>query len=189
MRNLGLNTVQIPFYASDFNGGDNQSLLSTILSLVYNARLSAILVLVGNDTTKIAKAASYAANNSDVVTALTLPSADCIRAARDASPSLTLIIPVKHEADLLRLNAGTDTDIVAALDMNHVKTVADVATSDSLNDRMKTYYHESVACTRHSPLEFANCFLCRRLRTIRRDFRFLCRLRSVQSVRRNGNFR
>lgn len=159
MRNLGLNTVQIPFYTSDFNGGDNQSLLSKILSLVYNARLSAILVLIGNDTTTIAKAASYAANNSDVVTALTLPSAEYIRAARDAAPSLTLMIPVKNEADLLRLNAGTDTNIVAALDMNHVTTVADVASSDSLNDRMKMYYHESLACTRRSPLEYTKCFL------------------------------
>ena len=159
MRNLGLNTVQIPFYTSDFNGGDNQALLSKILSLVHNANLSAVLVLIGNDTTTIAKAATYAANNSDVVTALTLPSGDFIRAARDAAPLLTLMVPIKNEADLVNLNAGTtDTNIVVALDMNHVTTVADVASSDSLNDRMKLYYHESLACTRRSPLEYTKCF-------------------------------
>lgn len=159
MRKLGLNTVRIPFYTSDFNGGDNQSLLTDILSLVSRARLSAVLVLIGNDTTAIAPAATYAASHSDVVTALTLPSADFIRAARDAAPSLTLMVPVSNEAELTKLNVGTDTNIVAALDLNHVTTVADVASSDSLNDRMKLYYHESVACTQSAPLEYSKCFL------------------------------
>lgn len=158
MRKLGLNAVQIPFYTSDFNGGHNQSLLTDLLSLVLKSQLSAVLVLIGNDTTTISLAASYAASHSDVVTALTLPSADYIRAARAAAPSLTLMVPVSSETDLMTLNVGTDTNIVAALDMNHVTTVADVASSDSLNDRMKLYYHESLACTRRAPLEYAQCF-------------------------------
>lgn len=157
MRKLGINTVQIPFYTSDFTGGDNQSLLSDILADVEDARLSAILVLIGNDTTTIARAASFAASCRTVVTALTLPSADYVRAARDAAPSLTLMVPVT-EGDLTSLDFGNDDNIVAALDMNHATTVADVASSDSLNDRMKLYYHESLACTRRSPLEYAKCF-------------------------------
>jgi hypothetical protein len=72
----------------DFTGGDNQSLLSDILADVEDARLSAILVLIGNDTTTIARAASFAGSCRTVVTALTLPSAAYIRAARDAAPTL-----------------------------------------------------------------------------------------------------
>lgn len=155
MVTLGLNAVQIPFKTADFTDGKSQSLLTDILDLVEAANLDAILVLVGNDDAAIFKAAEYAASHNAVV-ALTLPSQEDITAARSAASTLPLMIPLPV-ADLNQLSLQ-EPNVFAAIDVNHAENVADVASSNSLNDRMKQYYHESVACAKRSPIEYSKCF-------------------------------
>ena len=46
----------------------------------------------------------------------------------------------------------------AGLDVGLHGTVTDVASSDSLTDRMKMFYHESLVCMDRSPIEWLECY-------------------------------
>jgi len=167
MKALGINAVQIPVPLSAFVSPDAVvDVITHVLSFVEESGLKAILQL---DPTNLVPdlvvkatgtAAAYAANTS-AVAALTLPNIqpNILRKARQAAPSLPLFIPVNmgHLPRLAEYSMG-DPNVFASLDLNHATTPADVASSTPLDDRMKLYYHESMACINRSPLEYAACY-------------------------------
>uniref|UniRef100_A0A7S3KZU2 Uncharacterized protein n=1 Tax=Amphora coffeiformis TaxID=265554 RepID=A0A7S3KZU2_9STRA len=175
MKKAGLNTVQIPFPLSAFQQEEDTdaddattttttttttllvSELSSVLSHVLRADLQAILVLVGPDNDNaVTAAAQYAALHSDTLLGLTVPSAQSLGAARAAQPDLKLFVPV-NQGEIKDLTFP-DANTFGALDLTHTGTVGDVASSTPLDDRMKLYYHESLACVERSPLEFSACY-------------------------------
>jgi hypothetical protein len=74
-----------------------------------------------------------------------------------------LLVPVlqddlKHMRDTMDYRIADDPHVFAALDLGHTGTVADVASSNSADDRMKLFYHESLACVLRAPLEYSSCY-------------------------------
>jgi len=55
--------------------------------------------------------------------------------------------------------AFADENPYLAMDMDLSTTVADIASSNRLDDRMKIFYHESImACIHRSHIDFAQCY-------------------------------
>lgn len=163
MKTLGLNTVQIPVPLSAFAADDDGSIIQVLdnyMAMTNSAGMKAILVLVDvdkdEDSFAVASAATYAASKTDIL-ALTLPSKSTkvVSSARAMAPSLPLFLPA-NGGDLTELEA-IDENIYAAMDMSHTLTVGDVASSTSVDDRMKLFYHEGVSCTSRSPIEYSQC--------------------------------
>jgi hypothetical protein len=164
MHKQGLNTVQIPFpitaflHDSSSQADEVLDLLSKVRQMADDAKLQAILVLEGDDNDDaVAAAAQFCVQHS---MALMLPSAQSFRAARAADDTLPLYVPInlstiKHMKDTFPAN---DPYVFGALSMDHTSTVADIASSTSVDDRMKLFYHEAMACLGRSPLEYATCF-------------------------------
>lgn len=164
MAKLGLNTVQIPVLTSAFEGGkeDTSKAVGEMLNLVSDAGLSAILVLVEAEETSdvegaVLSAAKFASNMNAVV-GITLPSKDdsLVAAARSVVSTLPLFLPIN--AGHLEKLASSDENVYGALDLSHTKTIGDVASSTSTDDRMKLFYHEAISCISRSPIEFAICY-------------------------------
>jgi hypothetical protein len=195
MKQIGLNTVQIPIPLDIFmglNDGQQQDtaqsrdrdhhdhphdrhrldattttgpspwldLLTNVIAMAATAELQVILVLVENgppDDVLVATAAQYAVDQQ--VLGLTVPRSNAVTAARSAAgPNLNLLVPVLQD-DLKHLaERQYDKNVFAALDLGHTGTVADVASSTSADDRMKLFYHESLACVLRSPLEYSACY-------------------------------
>ncbi|GAX24520.1 hypothetical protein FisN_18Lh074 [Fistulifera solaris] len=166
MHQHGLNTVQIPFPLTAFLNDDNNSqtddelldLLSKIRQMADDAQLQAILVLEGNDNDDAVTAAAQFCVQHDM--SLMLPSVQSFHAARAVDSTLPLYVPInlstiQHMKELFPAN---DSYVFGALSMDHTSTVADIASSTSVDDRMKLFYHESMACLGRSPLEYATCF-------------------------------
>jgi hypothetical protein len=161
MHKLGLNTVQIPFPVTAFLHDDDDALLellSSIRQMADDAQLQAILVLEGDDNDDAVAAAAQFCVQHDM--ALQLPSVQSFRAARAVDATLPLYVPInlstiQHMKTTLPAN---DSYVWGALSMDHTSTVADIASSNSLDDRQKLFYHESMACLGRSPLEYATCF-------------------------------
>ena len=166
MRDLGLNTVQIPVPVTVFEDTDTGTtsnedvqdyLAKTLLPQIQDAGLQAILQLQGQDNDdSVAAAAHFAALHSSVVFGLTVPSRNSLRAARAAETSLKILVPVT-QGDLAFLDFP-DTNTFGALDLGHTTSVGDVASSTSADDRSKLFYHENTACIARSPLEYAQCY-------------------------------
>lgn len=148
MASLGINTVQIPFplmaFAPDMsNVSHDVNLVSDLTRILkYIKRtgtLQAIIVLDGADNDDaVAAAARYAVSHGDTVFALSLPSSQSIGAARAADAELKLFVPAS-QGDLPTLSFPDD-NIFAALDLSHTSGVGEVASSTSLDDRMKIFY-------------------------------------------------
>jgi hypothetical protein len=82
-----------------------------------------------------------------------------IAAARRASSHLPLFVPVNiGQLAQLKVVHPADEHIYTALSMDHTSVIADIASSSSLDDRMKLYYHENVACTQRSPIDYVACY-------------------------------
>lgn len=160
MKKLGLNTVQIPVPLLAFDGDDRsvKKGLTGLMSLVEDAELRAILVLVGADDEEAVGAAATYASGSDTVVAMTLPSMDpsVLAVARASAAELPLLLPA-NKSDLLTLQVK-DKNTFASLDMTHNVDIEDVASSNSVDDRMKQFYHEAIACATRSPIEYALCY-------------------------------
>ena len=183
MKKLGLNTVQIPIPVEMFckehehkhehkhkHKKDDKwlDLLKDVLHQVRKADLNAILVLeedASSDTgiaSPVENAARFAQDYNDdhgtIITALVLPKLDAalLEAATNKAPHLNVWVPIKAgdvtNLEYFPLAAG------AALNFPHTVTVADVASSNSVDDRMKIFYHETMACISRSPLEYSSCF-------------------------------
>jgi hypothetical protein len=178
MKKLGLNTVQIPIPVTMFckehkhkhkKAADKWlDLLKDVLHQVRKADLNAILVLEDDaspaDTvaSPVEHAASFVQDYNDdhgtIITALVLPKLDAalLEAATNKAPDLNVWVPIKAgdvtKLEYFPLATG------AALNFPHTVTVADVASSNSMDDRMKMYYHETMACISRAPLEYSSCF-------------------------------
>jgi hypothetical protein len=167
IRALGLNTVQIPIPMQAFVPDHDESIteadeesfvrktLTRILDWVDQYNLQAILLLEGLDNDDAVTAAAHYAADHPAVLALTVPSTQSMKVARAAEPSLKLMVTI-NESQLVGLSFN-DPNVFASLALSHASTVADVASSSSLDDRMKLFYHEATACLTRAPLEFSDC--------------------------------
>jgi hypothetical protein len=83
-----------------------------------------------------------------------------ISAVRKHSAHLPIFVPVGigQLAHLKAVHHDDDNQIYTALSLDHTTSVADIASSSSLDDRMKLYYHENVACTQRSPIDYVRCY-------------------------------
>jgi len=171
MVKLGVNTIQVPvpcdaFYTSE---GDMAVTITRLLDEASNAGLSAIIVLVEPDKPienvipetvdeHIKAAASYAANSASVI-ALQLPSStpSLLSSVRTVATKLPVLVPV-NKGELSMIAQFPDKHVFAALDTGATTAVGDVASSDSVGDRMKMFYHESITCIDRSPIEWLACY-------------------------------
>ena len=83
-----------------------------------------------------------------------------ISTIRKFSPFLPIFAPVSvgQLAHLKAIHHDDIKHIYGALSMDHTTAIADIASSTSLDDRMKLYYHENVACTQRSPIDYVRCY-------------------------------
>lgn len=172
MKKLGLNTVQIPITVKLFLEHNNADkwlgLLKDVLHQVRKAALNAILVFEEDASSPVIDAApvetaaifarDYNADHGTIITALVLPKLDAalLEAVNNKAPHLNVWVPIKR-GDLTKLE-HFPLATGAALNFPHTVTVADVASSNSQDDRMKMYYHETMACISRAPLEYSSCF-------------------------------
>jgi len=146
--------------------------LKDVLEMVRKSKLQAILQLLGDDAVDfsvpeaIQEATEFAAadrkHGDDTILAVELPSAKWIDVARLASPKTPLLVPLNlgqlPHLDTSSQSLTDDPHTFGVLDMEHTSSVADIASSTSLDDRMKMFYHESVSCMQRAPLEYAACY-------------------------------
>lgn len=156
MADLGVNTVQIPVPCDAFyENADVAGAVSHMLEKASKAGLSAIVVLVAGSEEGIKddvvdehiKAAAVFASDSPAVIALQLPSPSpaLLSAVRSKAAQLPVLVPT-NKGQLGSLSFPPDSNIFAALDVGASTSIADIASSDSLSDRMKLFYHESITC-------------------------------------------
>jgi hypothetical protein len=168
MKDLGLNAVQISVPTVAFEQGNDYGLLvkhtlQDVLSMVGTSGLKAVLVLVStaDEPDDVLAAAKFATDHKKSVLGLTLPkgtttsTGDMITAIRIVSPTLTVFIPVGG-GDIGTVEAQ-DEHVYAALELPHGDSVADIASSESREDRSKMFYHEATSCIVRSPLEYLTC--------------------------------
>jgi hypothetical protein len=169
MKKIGLNTVKIPvptaaYTPKDIYGEHVREVLKVLLADIHTVGLQAIIELVGTgDELDAVVAAAEAVADLPVVLALTLPKGmtldtiTVVEAIRSESPDLPIFIPL-NEDDLIKVSGQFDPYVYGALDLPHTVAIADIASSSSLEDRSKMFYHEAVSCITRSPIEYAECF-------------------------------
>jgi hypothetical protein len=169
MKDLGLNTVQIHVPTAAFVPGDRfgakvKTLMEDMIEDISTAGLDIVIALVGtgDELDAVVAAARYFAPQ-EAILALTLPSKTMldvktmIDAIRVEAPNLSLFVPMGL-GDLIKYDGEFDENVYGSLEMSHDADVADIASSESQEDRSKMFYHEAVSCMARSPLEFGNCF-------------------------------
>ena len=178
----GVNTVVLPVPLSVFDIGGSSSKkkysdkstdeLDDILAMVHKTRsLKAIVQLIGVD--KVAHSVPSAVKSAiqhvsqhvkhpETVLAVELPDIKYIHEARLVDGKLPLFVPVNlSQVQHLGTQAPEleqDPHVYGVLNLAHTSTVADIASSTSLDDRSKLFYHENVACMQRSPVEYMACF-------------------------------
>jgi hypothetical protein len=170
MAALGVNTVQIPVPTSMFSvDGEAVETLNHLMNHINKVGLKVILLLVDEDnddndkeqeiTKQIEAAATYATSNNPTVIALQIPSPlpSIIGIVRTISPTLPILLPL-NKGQISTLSFPPDKYLYASLDESSTSSVSDVASSDSLGDRMKMFYHESLVCIDRSPIEYMQCY-------------------------------
>ncbi len=156
MAEMGVNTVVVPAPCRAFySRGEVAETLSRLLERAEGAGLKAIIVLVdegggSGDASMmeehVGAAASFAASSASVI-ALQLPPSpipSLAGVARSAAPGLKLLVPTNKER-INRIDLRSfpeDGNVFAALELDYHASVANVASSDSLSDRMKMFYRE-----------------------------------------------
>ena len=169
MKALGLNTVQILVPTAAFVPGDKfgarvSTLMEDMMADISSAGLDIIIALVstGDEMDAVVAAAKYFSSKKSVL-ALTLPSQtnldvkSMIDAIHVQAPTLPLFVPMEL-SDLIKYDGEFDSNVYGSLAMSHSGSVADIASSDSQEDRSKMFYHEAVSCMARTPLEFGDCF-------------------------------
>jgi hypothetical protein len=82
-----------------------------------------------------------------------------ISKVRKYSFHLPIFVPLNiGQLAHIKAKHSSDEHIYTAMSMDHTTSIADVASSSSLDDRMKIYYHENVACTQRSPIDYVSCY-------------------------------
>jgi hypothetical protein len=180
MANLGLNTVQIPVSSQVFTTKTETSAsqLELLRSLIIMANDREMNVIVQLEDDGIASApddpsdsdrrredatrsaATFLADakkKGKMFTGLILPSPSLVAAARQVSTEMDLFVK-ESEGNLPELKLPSDPHLFLALDRTHTASVADVASSASLDDRLKMFYHENLACQGRAPVEFGWCY-------------------------------
>jgi hypothetical protein len=169
MKKIGLNTAKIPvptaaYTPKDKYGEHVMEVLTVLLTDIDTAGLQVIIELVGTgDELDAVVAAAEAAADMPVVLGLTLPkgmtldTTVVVEAIRSKSPDLPIFLPL-NEGDLIKVSGQFDPYVYGALDLPHTVAIADIASSSSIEDRSKMFYHEAVACMTRSPIEYAECF-------------------------------
>lgn len=171
MKTIGLNTVQVSVPTAAFTMGDEygglvKEALSILLEEIDQSGLQVIMNLVSTADEKdaVVAAAKFAEEyKSNVILGITYPSGmlvdsvSLIEAMRVVAPNLPIFVPM-NEGDLVKINGEFDSNVYGALEFSHSVSIADIASSTSLEDRSKMFYHEATACIARSPLEFASCF-------------------------------
>lgn len=166
MVEIGLTAVQIPVYGSLFLKKHKKmtNLLEDLIQNAQDAGLGVILMMVqdtGDGTLKAVKKAAEFSDDNDIK-ALVLPKSvnfsfeALVEAARSEAKHLPLFVSIV-ETDVPNLHYNTDKHVYASLDLTHTKTVAQVASSSSPDDRSKQYFHEAVACTLRSVVDYIEC--------------------------------
>ena len=164
MKNLGLNAVQIPVPLSIFekgsDGAEKVRFLGSLMRHANDQGLGAIVVLENdvddvNEVDAVQSAAAFVKSHTNLI-ALVVPSSNMVTAARLESTTLPLMIPAS-EPDLPFLTVA-DPNIMVAFDRGHTISVADIASSESTDDRNKLYYHEMIACLSRSAIEYSSCY-------------------------------
>ena len=135
---------------------------------IEKAGLQVILSLVGtgDEEEAIIASAKYAVANQPVILGVTLPSGilidtvQLISSIRVKAPTLPLFLPLT-QADILHTTISaigqSDPNVYGSLALSHTTTIAEIASSSSIEDRSKMFYHEAISCTKRSPLEFSDC--------------------------------
>lgn len=156
MAELGVNTVVMPVPCRAFSSkGEVAETVSRMLERAEGAGLKAIIVLVDEGKRSgdasmmeehVGAAASFAASSASVI-ALQLPPSpipSLADVARSAAPGLKLLVPTSKERinRIDRRSLPEDGNVFAALELGYHESVANVASSDSLSDRMKMFYRE-----------------------------------------------
>ncbi len=164
MKKLGLNAVQIPVPLSIFDkasdGTAKIEFLGTLMNQASDADLGAIVVLENDvddeeEASAVQAAAAFVKSHTNLVS-LVVPSQNMVAAARLESTTIPLMIPTNQPG--LPFLQTADPNIMAAIDQGHTTSVADIASSESMDDRNKLYYHEMMACLGRSPIEYALCY-------------------------------
>lgn len=169
MKALGLNTVQIlvptaAFIAGDIYGAEVKTLLKHTMANISSVGLDIIISLeaTGDELDAIVSAAKYL-STKDSVLALTLPSQMkldvkvVIDDVRVVAPNLPIFVPMEL-GGLMKFDGEFDKNVFASLQTSHAGSVADVASSESQEDRSKMFYHEATSCMARSPMEFGACY-------------------------------
>jgi hypothetical protein len=181
MHDWGLNTVVIPIGMTVWLNDDGPVLdiLQTVLGQAQEAGLQAILALE-DDTSSTSSSSSpsnrgvhrgirlatqFALDQGSVILAVQLPTQSSsstsldysyVTAAREVAATMPLLLPVN--GGQLDAFQAPDEHVYPAFGMDHTTVVADIASSTSEDDRMKLFYHESMACIQRAPIEYANCW-------------------------------
>jgi hypothetical protein len=172
MKTIGLNTVQITvptaaFTPNDKYGAQVMDKLEYFLDAIEAAKLQAIITLqaTGDELDAVVAAADYA-SEKPVVLAMTLPNGmmidmtTVVESIRAVAPTIPLFVPV-DEGILIELKKNgyaSDPNVFGSLEISHLTSVADIASSTSQEDRSKLFYHEATACMTRSLLEYTACF-------------------------------
>lgn len=152
MASLGVNTIQIPVPCDTFSvDGDVAKTVSHLLVKAANAGLSAIVVLEAhadeNATVEHVKSAAIFASASSNVIALQLPTTTSsgvpplLDAVRSKAAKLPVLVPT-DKGQLSNLSFLPDNLVFAALDVDAKSSIADIASADSVSDRLKMFYRE-----------------------------------------------
>lgn len=174
MKDLGLNTVQIPVPVKMFDENHEgaeawKNLLLDTLHDIRKAGLDAILMLDATESSPediarpVENAAAFAAGynagySDDVIIAMVLPSVSdaLMEGVSMTAPDLPIWMPIQG-GDFKTLG-NYPLAAAASLEMSHTAVVADIASSTSEEDRAKLFYHENMACIARAPLEYSRCF-------------------------------
>ena len=153
MAKLGVNTIQIPVPCDTFFvNGEVAKTVSHLLVKAANAGLSAIVVLVApqhedNIHVEHINSAAIFASESSTVIALQLPttsSASLVDLVRSKAAKLPILIPT-NKGQLTNLSFPSDSLVFAALDVDAKSSIADIASADSVSDRLKMFYREYIS--------------------------------------------
>ena len=175
MAAAGVNTVVLPVPLSFFESSSSRKKsnmgiedLDAILHMVHQtSSLKAILQLIGADHVdgSVKDAIKYVVRDVKhpaTILAVELPDIKYVNEARSIDRKLPLLVPI-HSGQIQHLSTDSpgladDPRVYGVLSLSHTSTVADIASSTSVDDRTKMFYHESLACMQRAPVEYTACF-------------------------------
>lgn len=165
MKELGLTSVQIPIVSFE-----KKEKIEGIIEMAKEAGLTVILQQSLNqgdldddkDTSTagadfIDSLTQLALDNADTVVAISISSKDDISTVREVTDDMAILVSITA-GDLLNLDFHKYENVYASLDVSHSRTIADIVSSSSVEDRSKLFYHESTSCIQRSPIDYVQCY-------------------------------